>query len=195
MTNRHLTFQQYRKLDLFFFAVMLLVSEFLLITAAGRWFPDQLYTVSVSAALTAIVLMRWGSWASIHAFEAGLVFCFFAGGSPKQYLIYCIGNEFALLCLFLIRIFGKTQIRENKLLTLLFALSTQLCMQLGRAAVAFFLGASLNTCFNFFTTDALSGLFTMVIVWIASRLDGIFEDQKTYLLRVHEQMEKEKGGY
>ena len=33
----------------------------------------------------------------------------------------------------------------------------------------------------------------MVIVWIARRLDGIFEDQKKYLLRVQE--EKERGDH
>ena len=68
-------------------------------------------------------------------------------------------------------------------------------MQLGRALLALVLGAQLKTCFDFFTTDALSGLFTMVILWIAARLDGILEDQKTYLLRVNKEREEEKGGF
>ena len=192
--NRHYTFQQYRSLDLFFFALMLAVSETLIVRAAGRWFPDQLYTVSVSAAMTALVLMRWGPWAAIHAALGGLVFCLAAGGNGRQLLVYLLGNELALGSLLLIRLFGKEQIRTNKLLTLLFALCTQLLMHLGRALMALLLGATMADALDFFTTDALSGLFTMVIVWIASRLDGMFEDQKTYLLRVHEQMEKEKGG-
>ena len=192
--NRHLSFRQYRNLDLFFFAVMLLISELLIVTAAGKWFPDQLYTVSVSAAITSIVLMRWGMWAFLHAFLGGFIFCFAAGGSPRQFIIYCIGNEAALLSLLLLLRFGKDRIREDKLLTLLFALCTQLFMQLGRALVALVSGAHLSTCLNFFTTDALSDIFTMVIVWIASRLDGIFEDQKSYLLRLHRQLEQEKGG-
>ena len=62
-------------------------------------------------------------------------------------------------------------------------------------ALALVLGAQLKTCFDFFTTDALSGLFTMVIIWIAARLDGILEDQKTYLLRVNKEREEEKGGF
>ena len=49
--NRHLTLKQYRRLDLFLFAVMLILSESLIVNAAIRWFPDQLYTVSVSAAI------------------------------------------------------------------------------------------------------------------------------------------------
>ena len=38
-------------------------------------------------------------------------------------------------------------------------------------------------------------LFTLVLIWIARRLDGIFEDQKHYLLRVHEQEQEERGGF
>ena len=173
---------------------MLAFSEALLVNAAGKWFPDQLDTVSVTAALTAIVLMRWGPWAALHAGLGGLVFCLAAGGGGRQMLVYILGNELSLLALGLLWLFGRERIRTAKLLTLLFALCVQLLMQLGRAGMALLFGASAADAFDFITTDALSGLFTMVIVWIASRLDGIFEDQKTYLLRVHEQMEREKGG-
>ena len=195
MRERRISFRQYRNLDLFLFCVMLTISETLIVVAGKKWFPDQLYTVSVTAAVTAIVLMRWNGWAAIHALLGGVIFCLAAGGSNKQILLYSIGNEAALAALVFFRIFGKNQIRENKLLTLLFALCVQLLMQLGRGIAAFATGAQLQTCLNFFTTDALSDVFTMVIVWITSRLDGIFEDQKSYLLRVHEQMEKEKGGF
>ena len=139
--------------------------------------------------------MRWGPWAAIHAVVGGLVYCFWAGGSPKQYLIYGIGNLFSLISLLMFRLFGKERIRENVLLTLLFAVCTQLFMQMGRACVSFVMGAPVSTGFSFITTDALSGLFTMVIVWIASRLDGVFEDQISYLLRVQKENEEEKGGF
>ena len=56
-----------------------------------------------------------------------------------------------------------------------------------------FLGAAARNCLGFFTTDALSLLFTGVVVWTARRLDGIFEDQKHYLLRIH-RTEDGKGG-
>ena len=193
--NRHMTLKQYRNLDLFLFAVMLIISESLIVNAAIRWFPDQLYTVSVCAAIVSIVLMRWGPWAAIHAAVGGLVYCFWAGGSPKQYLIYGIGNLFSLISLLMFRLPGKERIRENVLLTLLFAVCTQLFMQMGRACVSFVMGSPISTGFSFITTDALSGLFTMVIVWIASRLDGVFEDQISYLLRVQAEAKEEKGGF
>ena len=171
--NRHLTLNQYRNMDLFFFAVMLILSESLIVNAAVRWFPDQLYTVSVCAAIVSIVLMRWGPWAAIHAVIGGLVYCYWAGGSPQQFLIYGLGNLFSLLSLLLIRFLGKERICENVLLTLLFALCTQLFMQIGRACVSFVMGSPIQTGISFITADALAGLFTMVIVWIAARLDGV----------------------
>lgn len=193
--NRHMSLKQYRNLDLFLFAVMLTISETVIVNAAIRWFPDQLYTVSVCAAITAIVMMRWGPWAAIHAALGGLVYCLAAGGAPRQFVIYILGNLFSLLSLLLIRMLGKEKICENVLLTLLFALCTQLFMQMGRVFVSFVMGIPLSTGVNFITTDALSGLFTMVIVWIASRLDGVFEDQISYLLRVKKESEAEKGGF
>jgi hypothetical protein len=193
--NRHMSLKQYKRLDLFLFAVMLVISESVIVNAAIRWYPDQLYTVSVSAAVTAIVMMRWGPWAAIHAVLGGIVYCLAAKGTPRQFLIYGAGNLFGLLSLLLIRIFGKDRIRENVLLALLFALCTQLFMQIGRACVSALSGAAFEAGIHFITTDALSGLFTMVIVWIASRLDGVFEDQISYLLRVQKEAEEEKGGF
>lgn len=193
--NRHMTLKQYRNMDLFLFAVMLIISESLIVNAAIRWFPDQLYTVSVCAAIVSIVLMRWGGWAAIHAVLGGVVYCFWAGGSPKQFVIYAVGNLFSMISLLLIRMLGKERICGNVLLTLLFALCTQLFMQMGRACVSFVMGSPISTGFSFITTDALSGLFSMVIVWIASRLDGVFEDQISYLLRVQAEAREEKGGF
>ena len=195
IVNRRLSLKQYRNLDLFFFAVMLCISETLIVNAAVRWYPDQLYTVSVSAAITAIVMMRWGAWAGIHAVLGGIVYCLAAKGTPQQFMIYGIGNLFGLLSLLMIRLLGKDRICGNVLLVLLFALCTQLFMQMGRACIAVINGAAFETGIHFITTDALSGLFTMVIVWIASRLDGVFEDQISYLLRVQKEAEEEKGGF
>lgn len=193
--ERQLTLKQYRNIDLTLFAVMLLIFESIIILAATRWFPGQPYTVSAVAAVTAIVMMRWGRFAAIHAVLGGAIFCLLSGAGGQQYIIYCAGNLFGLLALLLIRIFGSERIRTDELLSLLFAVCTQLGMQLGRAAAALMLGHNIATCLDFITTDALSGLFSMVIIWIARRLDGIFEDQKSYLLRLNRETEDEKGGY
>ena len=191
--KRQLSFQEYRNIDLAMFALILIVVECLIVKAATRWFPDQLYTVSVVGAVTAIVLMRWGPWAAIHAVLGGLVFCLASRGSGRQYVVYCLGNLLALLALVPLRILGGEKIRLDGFLSVCFGLVTLLLMQLGRALTALALGTDFQTALGFFTTDALSLLFTGLILWVARRLDGIFENQKHYLLRIHK--EEEKGGF
>ena len=178
--KRQLTLAEYRAVDLTLLAVILAVCEYGMTLAARQWFPDQLYTVSLTAALCAIVLMRWGVWAGLHAALGGAVFWFASGGTLPQLVIYGIGNLGCLLVLPLLRGNGKEKIRRDKLFTALFALAVLLAMQLGRAAAALLLGTSWRTCVGFFTTDALS---------------GVFEDQKQYLRRLQERQKKEKGGF
>jgi protein-S-isoprenylcysteine O-methyltransferase Ste14 len=69
-----------------------------------------------------------------------------------------------------------------------------LLMQIGRGIVAVILGNSLDIAVGFILGDVLSGVFAMVIVGIARKLDGVFEDQKHYLLRISkEEKELEEG--
>ena len=186
------TWKQYRTIDLMMFAGMLAIFEYIIVRAANWWFPGQPYVVSLAAAVTAIVYMRWGAWGAIHAVEAGLVFCFFSGADRSQYLIYCVGNLLSLAALLMLKAAGKEKVRETRL-GLVFPVLVLLLMQAGRALVALLFGAAPGALLEFFTTDSLSYVFTLVIVWIAGHLDGIYEDQKHYLLRIHAQ-EEEKGG-
>ena len=191
--NRRLSFPQYRSIDLGLFALMLCVAELLIVRAARFWFADQLYTVSVVGAVTAIVLMRWGPWAGLHAALGGAVYVLASGGTTRQLVLYTVGNLLSLLMLLPRKALGAEKIRQDGVLSVCFGLAALLLMQLGRALMALLLGTPFRSCLGFFTTDSLSLLFTGLILWIARRLDGIFEDQKHYLLRVHK--EEEKGGY
>lgn len=185
--RQQLTWKQYRAIDLALWGLMLVIFEFILIRAAGWWFPGQPYTVSLAATVTAIVYMRWGWWGMIHAALAGAVFCFFYDGRADQYIIYILGNLFSLAAVPVLKKLGPERVRTGQFSSLLFPLAVILLMQTGRAVLAMALGASLWEALGFFTTDALSILFTLVILWIARRLDGIYEDQKHYLIRIHEE--------
>ena len=186
--NRQRTWKEYRAIDLAMLAGALAIFEFIIVRAAIWWFPGQPFTVSLAAAMTSIVYMRWGAWGAIHAVEAGFVFCFFSGASGEQFFIYCIGNLFSVLAVLLLKAWGKERVRTGHL-SLIFPLLVQVLMQAGRAAVALLLGAEPANTVGFFTTDSLSLLFTFVIVWIARKLDGVYEDQKHYLLRIHAEKE------
>ncbi len=189
------TIRQYRAMDLAMFAVMLAVFESLVVVAARRWFPNEPYTVSVTPAIACIVLMRWGPWAGLHAALGGAIFCLVSGARPAHYAVYTIGNLLSLGTLGLIRAWTPEGIRESVAKSLLLALCVTLSMQLGRAVVSVATGSPLASALGFFTTDAITLLFTLVLIWIVRRLDGMFEEQNHYLQRLHRQEEEERGGF
>ena len=93
--------------------------------------------------------------------------------------------------LLIFRVSGKEQIRANSILTMAYALCVQLLMLLGRGGVALLLGYDPSICIRFITMDLLSCLFTVVVIWIARRVEGLFEDQKHYLLRIDRERQEE----
>lgn len=185
--KRQLTWKEYRTIDLCLMALMLAVFEYIIVRAANFWFPDQLYTVSLAATVTSIVFMRWDFWGLIHAVEAGVIFCLFSGATREQYVVYCVGNLFCFPAVLIMKAIGKEKVRKSAS-GIVIPLLVLFLMQLGRAVVSLAIGAAdLSGVIPFFTTDSLSYLFTGVIIWIARRLDGVYEDQKHYLLRINAQ--------
>ena len=94
--KRQITFRQYRAMDLFLFTALLCICETLITFAATRWFPGQPYTLCITPAVTAIVLVRWGPFAAIPAVAGSFAFCVASGATLQQYAIYCIGSHPAL---------------------------------------------------------------------------------------------------
>ena len=191
--NGQRTFGQYRSIDLTILLALQAVSQFAIHFAATVLYADQLYIVSPVAVVAALVMMRWNGWAAIHMLLGGVLYALIAGGEWQHILIYGGGNLLALVALIMLKLFGKERIRKDGLLTMLFALLTQLLMQLGRSAVAALLGYPPDVLIGFITTDLLSGLFSMVILWSIRRIDGLFEDQKQYLLRITREQKNERG--
>lgn len=190
--KRQLTLREYRAIDLLLFALMFAVFEYIIVRAANSsLFRDQAFTVSLAAAITSIVYMRWGLWGGVHAALAGLLFCFYSGGAPGQYVVYTVGNLFSLPMALVLKRAGAERVRKSGWGSMLFPLGVVLLMQAGRAATAMCLGAGPGGALGFFTTDSLSVLFTLVIVWIARRLDGVYEEQTHYLLRLREKEKRD----
>lgn len=189
--KQQITFRQYRAMDLFFFTALLCLCETLITLGATRWFPGEPYTLSLTPAVTAIVMVRWGAFAAIPAVLGNLVFCIASAAAPAQYLVYCLGSMAAMLLLLLRERWNWHKLHESVLLLMSYAALCALLMQLGRILVALVLGYPPATCAGFVTTDVLSVIFAVLLVWISGRLDGILEDQKDYLRRVQEEQEKE----
>lgn len=191
--KQQITFRQYRAMDMFLFTALLCVCETLITLGATRWFPGEAYTLSITPAVTAIVMVRWGGFAAIPAVLGAFVFCLASGASVAQYIIYCVGNLAALVLTQFLRRDGWKRLHDNVLLTMLYGLLTAVLMQVGRGVLALVLGTPVATCLGFVTTDVLSGLFAVIIVWIMRRLDGMLEEQRHYLKRVAEEMERERS--
>lgn len=179
----NISFKQYRGIDLTILAVILFATETLTAKAAAFWFPFELYSVSPSIAVICIVMMRWGGFAAIHSVIGGAAFCLALGASAEQYAVYCIGNCLSLISLVFIKAVGKQKIRESVFLTVVFTVVTFIGVELGRGIVCVIMGLALDSVIAFFTTDSLSLVFAAVVVLISRRIDGLFEDQKAYLIR------------
>ena len=186
--KRQITFRQYRAMDLFLFTALLCLCETLVTLAATRWFPGQPYTLSLTPAVTAIVLVRWGPFAAIPAVLGSAAFCLASGATLSQYAIYCGGSLAAMALLGCTAGKHWQRLHDQVLLVWLHGALAALLMQLGRALIALVLGNSLAVCGGFIATDTLSTLFAALVTWIARKLDGMLEEQKQYLFRLEKEI-------
>ena len=182
--QKQITFRQYRTMDLFFFSLILVISEVLITLGATVWFPGEPYTVSLSCAVAAIVMVRWGWWAAVPMAAGSIAFCLVSHAAPVQWIIYAAGSMLGLMMVPVLKKKGWESLHGNVLWLLGYGLCTALLMQLGRAGIAAVFGLPAAAILGFITTDVLSAVFTLFVVWIIRRIEGLFEDQKHYLLRI-----------
>ena len=195
----------YRAIDCTLFAVILAVFETVVVKAGIRWFPQEPWMVSVTPVIVAIVLMRWGPWAAIHAVLGGAVLCWASGAMQQQPLmlpVYCAGNLGGLAGLLLLKKPGGERIRGDSILTIVFGAVVLLGMQAGRALVSLIVIRDVGALPMFFLPETVTMLFTLVLMWIVRRVDGLFENQIHYLKRYRQQAEtdgygnaEDKGGF
>ena len=192
--SRLISVKQYRATDLFVFALILAVSE-LLSFQAGRWFPAvATYTFSLLVPIVLTVMMRWGWQGVVYAAACGLFGCLLhvSTATGLQYATYIIGNTFIALMLIPLKFIGKGRIRSRWWASALFAIGGWLCVYLGRAT-AWAIGYAISPVKGMYAWsgfvqyavgDLLSLVMGVVVILVLRRLDGMFEDQKSYLLRV-----------
>ena len=192
--NRQISLAQYRTIDLSCLTALMAVSQLVIHFAVSRFYAEETgYIVSPVAGVVALIMMRWSLWSVVPALLGGIILSTLSGGTAEQILIYSVGNLLSVSAYLILKFVGKERVRGNTVLSLSFAAAVQLLMQLGRAGVAALLGAPLLACWDFITTDAMSILFTLLIIWIVRRVEGLFEDQKHYLLRIQRE-QSVKGG-
>ena len=191
--SRLISIKQYKSTDLFIFALILAVAE-LLRHFAGRWIPSgAFFTFSLTVPIVLTVMIRWGWQSVLYAVGSGLLVSLLNIGSATgtQFAVYIIGNAFIGLMLIPVHFIGKDRIRSRWWASALFAIGGWVCVDLGRStvwAIAYAVspvsGASAWTGFaDYALTDLLSLVMGVAVILVLRRLDGMFEDQKSYLIR------------
>lgn len=185
-----ITFKQYRTIDVSILVALTIIFEGIATLATIKWFALQPVAISISLALVCMLMLRWGWQAGFAAVAGGFVYCVLSGGSPQQFAIYCIGNLFALLAMLWFKVFGKEKIRTSRWHMLLFVTTAYAGQVLGRGLLAVLFGDSWGTLVIFSTTDIMSLVFAILVLFLFRTTDGMLEDQKTYLLRLDRQKEE-----
>lgn len=186
--GRLISLRQYKLTDLFFFAVVLAVSDLLVFCATKFWFKDVAdYYISFMLPIALTVIMRWGFWGVFYSVIDGIVLCTMQGGSWQSYIIYIIGNAFILAVLLLTKFLGKERIRTKWYFSLLYVFTGWVSVNFALTVAGVCFGESFLTLagrnFGLGVYGALSFAMAVVTVMILRRLNGMFEDQKHYLLR------------
>ena len=183
----------YKSADLMIWVIMLGVFETLICKAGSSWFRNQPYILSLVPALSVIIYMRWSLWGVMYAAIGGLFTSLALSGGWKQMIMYIIGNMLSLVVFLLMKALGKEKVRTSFFLSALCAVLTALSMQAGRGLVSLCMGSGIGAVVDFITTDALSGVFAVIITSIVRHRDGVFEDQMTYLVRLKREEEEKKN--
>ena len=184
-----ITFRQYRSIDLTIMAVLLAVSEGLTTLATTKWFVGVPFAISTTLIFMLIGMMRWDAYGIISALVGGAVFSIASGADIRQALIYILGNCLGLISLLFIRTVGKERVRTSPPYLVIYAVMTYLAVAVGRWLVSLIFEPSIRSLLVFITTDSVTLLFSIVIILLMRKVDGMIEDQRAYLIRQAEERE------
>lgn len=189
---KQITFSQYRKIDISILCILTAFFEAIAAMASDRWFNLQAMTVSITLALTCITFIRWNLFALFPSIIGAFVYCTVIGGSAEQYLIYCGGSLFVIMAFPVLHKITKEKVRNDFFMRMVFACSVYIALTAGRWYCSLLFEFKLKTFLTFLGTDILSLLFAIVVLSIAKNMDGLIEDQKSYLLRLERERKEEQ---
>ena len=191
--GRLVSLRQYKYTDLFFFALALGISELLVFCAFNYWFKgtvDKFY-INFMLAISLTVIMRWGWIGGVYAVVDGVVQCAIMGGTWQSYIIYMVGTACIFSVLILTKFVGKEKLRSRWFLTLPYILAGWVAVNLGIACTSAAFGDNFLVALGSSFGLGVYGIFglatTIVVIMIMRRLDGMFEDQKHFLIRQDEE--------
>ncbi len=183
MASPSLTFKQYRTADLTIFAFLSVVFEAIVTLGATKWFPGQLYSITIVYTMFALVLMRWSGYAGFVAFLCGATYCIVMKAPIQMFAVVCGGNLFGLFALFMHKLVDKQKIRDSAGWSALYVIVGFVGITIGRLLISLFFDLQ-DEVINYTLYDLLSVGFAIVVVLLCRKQNGLFEDQKRYLFRI-----------
>ena len=190
-----MSFKQYRTLDLVIFVAMYAICEYLVVKAATVWF-DEPYSISIMLPLLLIVMMRWDKYAIVHAIAYAFLFVYYQKGSLNQYLIYLIGNLGFMITLVYLYKVGKQKVKDSFFHSLMYLLIGFILMELFRGLASIIIaGSPTGIILQFMMSDMLSLVFGLLVIIIVRNVEGLYMDQKQYLIQLNSQKENNDGGW
>ncbi len=193
--NGVVSYNQYKLVDIMLFMVIMAALEAVNVFAIKRWFPDMLFAVSLMFTVSLIVLVRWNFLAAIFPVLHGVLYCAFLSVFQtvgyEEYLIYAVGNSFLLLSWFIFKLIPKQKLFSKWYTTLIYPAVAFVLVLLGRTLMAMCFGIGFAEALgSYFFTESLNIVFAIIALLILRRIDGMLEDQKTYLKRIAREREE-----
>lgn len=185
--NKRLSFKEYRAIDLLIYTAIVIIFE-IISQKAVSWLNVSI-SFSLFFALSLLVIMRWNFYAIIPVLGSQITYSIMLGSSLKNYLVYIIGSIFIfIVTLFFVK--GKEKMK-NPWIIVLYIFSGYFAVEIGRSFIAIFFGSSFfKTLVGFLGTDIINIFIAFLIIFIARRQDGVFEDQKSFLIRKEKEDQK-----
>jgi len=194
--SRLISVKQYRLTDLFLFALILVIYDLLAHFVPTLFQGAAVYSFCLTLLFTLTVMIRWGWQSAFFAVGDGVFLALLGGGGWSMVLSYAVGNAFMLLLLIPIKFIGKEKITSRWWASAAFVLVGWVLQNVGITIMQTIFGEGFVSCikanFGFALTGLLQLAMSVVITLVLRRLNGMYEDQLSYLMRIHGEMEESK---
>lgn len=186
--SRLISLKQYRLTDLFLFAAILAIFDLLAHYVPILFGSNATFVFTLTVPITLLVMMRWGWPCVFFAVGDGILLALLNNPSLWQgYVSYGIGFGVITLLVIPLNLIGKQKIAGKWYLSALFVILAwglmNVSVSLLQAACGYNVAEAFATNFGVGTNGLVSLGAALIVILVMRRLDGMFEDQRHYLIR------------
>ncbi len=181
--NKGISLNLYRFLDIFIFSFIGLIFEYLAYKILSVY-DYPYFSISLIVLISSLIMMRWNKYSFIYPFISGIFYVFLNKGNIINYFIYGFGNMFILFNLLFLNKKRK-DIKNNSFINSFYITNSFLLVCFGRSIVSiFFENSFIDSFVSFLGTESLNFVFTLIILNIIRKIEGLYEDQVEYIKRI-----------